>query len=615
MGGCCPKKEQEVVPEGYFPKRSEVKQNDEEERKNLNSRVVANNSPNNSNLDGSKNARFDETAKNSVALNGSGMATPDKPNERFQLHEVKPKQPEPKRDQTPPKKEEPKKVELQPQPKPVPAPTPAPTPIPVVQQPAPPKKLDLTNLTDLPAPQTQGKYYAYPCQPTREQELAYYKQQMNERKMVAEKKNQEQQAEVVRLQIREIQAKELAFKDQAKAKLMNELKFQKELARDEAIQEKIRAKVRESKQRKDGLPTQIRRMETSDIQKTRIEIVKEYETKASNTLSSRGKEIEAADQRKAQETMSTERQHTEIKRSEISQLEQKPREIDQFIDSQLSRLPNRQEMMTFNERFSTELSHRGLNSEIKSVTSILYPTEDSGRKDWNNIKPLTVEFQAAGVANKAGPSQKAVSGLIPVDLRSALNTLNLMRASPRDYSQIVRVRYLNNLDSLNCHKITLRQYEEGRGAILEAVKVLESMEPMAPLVFDAGLCVAAHVQAKRQAYERRVFGEERAQACIENVAKFASLPQGALLLDCNVEATTLAYEDIFVNMFIGDGDASRRARNAMMKPGMAKCGFGVFQRTANGPLFCTLILADRNVQGNKGQIPADLLQQSCANQV
>ena len=201
-----------------------------------------------------------------------------------------------------------------------------------------------------------------------------------------------------------------------------------------------------------------------------------------------------------------------------------------------------------------------------------------------------------------------------VDFRVFLQLINTFRTSPRNLAEVITVKYLHMIDSTSCHKATLRQYEEGCLAFTEAVSLLASQPPLALLLLDPGLCAAAHAQARRQAFEQRVFGEDKENQAVENIKKFMQA-DSSQIADCSTSVSALNYEDMLVSLFVSDGDAARSNRLAMTKGGFSKCGLGVYQRSSKGPLFCTLILADKNVQRNKTEIPRDLLEESGASKL
>ena len=271
----------------------------------------------------------------------------------------------------------------------------------------------------------------------------------------------------------------------------------------------------------------------------------------------------------------------------------------------------------FSIRWKEELDRRGFSNEKN-----YYDATDLKNQLNESLTP-TLKNELAVPQNPAadqGTKTNSVDTLrtdyiLAADPKAFLQLFNALRSNPKAYAEIIKLKYLNMLDPFFCHKTTLRTYEEGKAALSEAVKALESQAAASAVTLDAGLCVAAHIQAKRQAYEKRVFGEDRASQVAENVGRFAQLPQGSELADCNVSTQVLNYEDIMINLFVSDGDMSRRNRSAMAKEGFSKCGFGIFQRTKKSPIFCTLILASKNAQGDKSKIPKDLLQDASASQL
>ena len=128
--------------------------------------------------------------------------------------------------------------------------------------------------------------------------------------------------------------------------------------------------------------------------------------------------------------------------------------------------------------------------------------------------------------------------ILAVDAKAFLQQLNALRSGPKQFAELIRKKYLNMLDNFYCHRLTLRQYAEGKTALGDAVKVLESNPQLPALTFDAGLCVAAHIQAKSR-LTKKVFGEQRACQVIENVRRFAKIADGAPLADCNVTVQNL----------------------------------------------------------------------------
>lgn len=271
----------------------------------------------------------------------------------------------------------------------------------------------------------------------------------------------------------------------------------------------------------------------------------------------------------------------------------------------------------FSTRWKEELDRRGVNSEKKDydATSLKNTLQGSLSPTLKN-ELAVLPHTAAEQGNKGTDIDSLRTDyIVQVEIKTFLQLYNTLRSTPTSYAEIIRTKYLNMLDPFFCHKQTLRTYEEGKAAIDEAVKCLETQPGLSGLTVDVGLCVAAHIQAKRQAYEKKVFGEDRYAQMSMNVGRFAKVPQGSPLADCNVSVQNLNYQDILVNLFISDGDVSRRNRIAMVNKEFTKCGFGLFQRTKKSQIFCTLILAGAGIQGDKSKIPKELLQDAGALQL
>lgn len=262
----------------------------------------------------------------------------------------------------------------------------------------------------------------------------------------------------------------------------------------------------------------------------------------------------------------------------------------------------------FSNRWREEMESRGLSNDKNEFDASLLKNTLHGSLGPTMKNELAVHpHPAAEQTSKTSVDSLRTNYILAVDVQAFLKHLNGLRSNPKSYSEIVRSKYLNMLDSMFYHKLTLRHYEEGKTAIDEAVKVLDSSKSRSDFSLDAGLCVAAHIQAKRQAYEMKVFGEDRASQVSENVRRFVNMPEGTPLADCNVSVQNLNYEDILINLFIGDGDLSRRNRTAIVREDFSKCGFGVFQRTKKSQIFCTLLLSGGKAQADKNKIPKDLL--------
>ena len=458
--------------------------------------------------------------------------------------------------------------------------------------------------------------------PTKEAEILQQKQKLREWQQAAAQNSGKNDARLYKLMSEQYIAKEQCLKQKAETKIKAEEEIQKVLKEDRRIQGVMATTKQTVLQKNKEQKIKARQIENQDLDQTRIMSVVELEKQAYNTLTQMAREIEANDQKRAQEKLAVERKNQENIRMEWEAIEKNPRTRDQEMESELKNVPQKAEIVPFEQRFGLELFHRGLQpTAIKPVTSILRSPEQTVAQDWSARLPVAADprANAAGSASKGSPSNQAVRPepvfVLQVDLKAFLTYLNMMRSSPKIYSGIVQRKYIDLLDSLFCHKLTLRLYEEGKAALTEATKTLETIQPLAPLAFDAGLCVAAHIQAKRQAYERKVFGEDRSQQVLENVRRFVQLPEGAAIADCNLSTGSLNYEDILINLFASDGDVTRRNRIAMSKEGFSKCGFGVYQRSPKSPIFCTLLLADRNAQGKVGNIPKELLDDSGASKI
>lgn len=265
----------------------------------------------------------------------------------------------------------------------------------------------------------------------------------------------------------------------------------------------------------------------------------------------------------------------------------------------------------FATRWQQEMSSRGISSssQFYDPTDLKNMLANSGGISPSLQQELSVQSHPAIDPQNSADAIDSIRAeyILPVDVKAFLQHLNALRSSPKSFATVIREQYLRKLDSSFIHLLTFKQYEEGKTALAEAEKALESQQNLPSITLDAGLCATAHLQAKRQAYEKSVFGPERHSQMLDSLHRFSEVSEGNLVIDCNLLTQNLNYQDILVNFFVGDGDVSRRGRNSLSNTVFTKCGFGVYQRTKRSPIFCTLILADKSVTTNKNDIPADLL--------
>lgn len=205
-------------------------------------------------------------------------------------------------------------------------------------------------------------------------------------------------------------------------------------------------------------------------------------------------------------------------------------------------------------------------------------------------------------------SQPAPKHILPANVSEFVKLVNDARSNPAGMAAKLRQKYANMLDDSNRHRLTAKHYAEGQTAISEAAGHLQTMAALGQLTSDAGLCVAAHLQAKMQAKTRKLMVDDRGTNVLLNLKRFANVPDGSVVVDCNLSIDALRYEDILANLIIADGDFLRSSRLALLDKDMAKIGVGVYQSTPNSEIFCTVIVTGNQVVGKKAEISKELLQ-------
>lgn len=314
---------------------------------------------------------------------------------------------------------------------------------------------------------------------------------------------------------------------------------------------------------------------------------------------------------KAKEDEKKKKQEEEAARLAAEQERKRLEEIE------LQKAQKKNQTDDFSSRWSEELHRRGVTKSqgVHDPTDLTTVLQGSISPTLRKELADTNQFGASASVAESKVDTIKTDYLLEVDLDKFLAALNSLRTSPKNFSGILRNKYLNMLDSMSCHRTTLRLYEEGKSVIAEAVKTLENVPNLNGLKLDAGLCVAAHLQAKRQAYEMKVYGVGRESEVLPNLSRFAKVPEGAVVKDCNLKTLVLDYEDIIANMYISDNDSSRRNRLSLVQDGVTKAGLGIFQKTKKSPIFCCVMLSGNEVQGNKSQIPKDLLNDAGASKL
>ena len=336
---------------------------------------------------------------------------------------------------------------------------------------------------------------------------------------------------------------------------------------------------------------------------------KATENERENTLKqamSKTSDIEGQEKKKAEASAKLKQEDDEKVKKEILEIQKKAQDEDKKLQDQMA--PSKQIKTNstddFAERWNSELAHRGLQPSDSrfGVNSFIIP--ELGSFDNSNasvmlLKSSTNNPNETGAANPAKVPKDANNSSPPIiiaDVAKFAAILNELRSSPKKYSSILQNKFVGMIDDLGCHKVTLRHYEEGKISFIEARNVLQNLAPLAVLTVDAGLCVAAHLQAKKQAQQRKVFGEGREPQVEENIKNWVQLPTGTEFTDCNISSQSLNYEDLVLNLFANDGDSSRHNRTSLTKEGFSKMGFGIYQRSKNSPIFATVILSGKQAQ-------------------
>ena len=304
------------------------------------------------------------------------------------------------------------------------------------------------------------------------------------------------------------------------------------------------------------------------------------------------------------------------KREEVFRIAQlKEREKLKEIEGREKEKTNKADK--FVNRWSEEINRRGVSSNegysdptalVAALTSALNPTFQS------EISKNNSDFEG-GISSTNNSNYDTIKTdyLLPVIVSDFVSQINEMRTNPAKYATMIKSKYLNMIDTMLCHKITMRQYSEGKASIRDAVKCLEGLTATGSLTADAALCVTAHIQAKRQAFERKVYGPDRELEMKANLKRFGTSQRDTLVLDCNLNVSTLNYQDIVANLMISDGDLTRRNRQCLTRSDAVKVGVGIYQRNQRAPIFCTIILAGSSFSGNKSIIATDLLNDSGAS--
>lgn len=268
----------------------------------------------------------------------------------------------------------------------------------------------------------------------------------------------------------------------------------------------------------------------------------------------------------------------------------------------------------FRSRWTEEVSKRGIsqNQGFSDPTDLASALNTSLSPGYQCELGKSSDFGVAGVigAYNTNVDMIRTDYLVPVSVKEFIEQVNSLRSGSQVYSKMLKNKYLIMLDSMSCHKLSFRQYEEGKAAISEAIKAAEGMGAIPQLKPEVALFAAAHIQAKRQAFEQKVYGSGREPEIRSNIRRFAKVPEGSNLGDCNVKVQALNYEDIVANMFICDGDVSRNGRGALSNKEITKIGLGVYQRTKRSALFCCVVLGNDKISANKGEILKELLQDS-----
>lgn len=265
----------------------------------------------------------------------------------------------------------------------------------------------------------------------------------------------------------------------------------------------------------------------------------------------------------------------------------------------------------FNARWKNELATRGMGSDNNSYDATDLKNLLSGNLATTYKNELAVQNNPNNEAkNSNNIDSMRTDYIIEAHPTEFLKLLNSLRSSPKTFSTIIKDKYLDKLDPMFIHRTTFHQYLEGKVALIEAEKMLDQQSHLPEFILDPTLCAVAHLQAKRQAFERKVYGEERFPEFLSNIRRFATVDEGTDVIDCNIEVQNLNLEDVIVNLFVDDGNFSRRNRTAISNSHFVKCGFGVFQKTKKSPIYCSLVLATQKIHADKTKVPKELLQDS-----
>lgn len=201
--------------------------------------------------------------------------------------------------------------------------------------------------------------------------------------------------------------------------------------------------------------------------------------------------------------------------------------------------------------------------------------------------------------------EKGDSAVQP-NLKAFLDVLNEFRANPKKYVDYLENRFIDKIDSEGAHLPTGQVFIEGKGVFYDAQSSLASQKQLNTLEIDAGLCATAFLRAKRQAELNKVSPVDDAEA--EKLAlRWVNKGSGIGVSELSLQINQLNLQDVICILYANDGDFLRSRRLSLSKDGFWNVGFGVYQKTKFGPIFCTIYLSGEGYKGEASKVPKSLM--------
>ena len=244
---------------------------------------------------------------------------------------------------------------------------------------------------------------------------------------------------------------------------------------------------------------------------------------------------------------------------------------------------------------AAQIAHKQIQDPVQA-TDLRFAVLDDLTSNLGHLNPI----QQTGPAQELSKNLFKQPSVVKCDGKVAVQHINILRASPASYAELVHGKFLQKTDSDGFHSSGLH-FTEGKGGLAAGHQMLVQLKQSLRLLkLDANLCAAAWLKSKLQSDAQKLRNDQP----ITDVAPWINNKAGGCLLSCSTTVSGLDYDAILARIL-----GSER-RSTLVTPGATSVGIGIYQKSAKHPIYVTLVLTGEGCSVDSSKIPKELLQVS-----